>query len=348
MAADAALRASRPRPRRGVAQARPQCEDRQPDSRRRPGGHGGHAGRRVPEATGEPNGGQGRRRRSGGGAGGAAAGAAGAGAGSAAAQGAAARGWGQGPAARAPQVTIPAASGTVLAFAQQLSATRSRSVDQARAQRRSGRLGRRHLAGGGLQSRGGQRGDRARARPAIRNSPTTMASAVHVINGASGKPTSTVPPGNGGQSQAAWSMDGTHLIYSQGGQLWLLDTTHPTTPPLDLTGANAADFDPSLAPTASAHIVCVHQRPQRHATVLCHDRSQHSQPRLHPPPRLHARAARWSGHRMGRRSSCSARRRATADQFGLIEFSSNVPFSTHAADWGQGQVVTPMTRRGRG
>ena len=79
--------------------------------------------------------------------------------------------------------------------------------------------------------------------------------AVHVIDGASGKPTITVPPGTGGQSQAAWSMDGTHLVYSQGGQLWLLDTTHPTTPPLDLTGANAADFDPSLAPTASAHIV---------------------------------------------------------------------------------------------
>jgi hypothetical protein len=35
-------------------------------------------------------------------------------------------------------------------------------------------------------------------------------------------------------------------------------------------------------------------------------------------------------------------------QFGLIEFNSNVPYSSHAADWGQGQVVTPMTSPGQG
>src|SRR5205807_984682 len=37
-----------------------------------------------------------------------------------------------------------------------------------------------------------------------------------------------------------------------------------------------------------------------------------------------------------------AQKTGNRGQFGLIEFNSNVPFSTHAADWGQGQVVTPI------
>src|SRR5204862_6801447 len=34
--------------------------------------------------------------------------------------------------------------------------------------------------------------------------------------------------------------------------------------------------------------------------------------------------------------------------FGLVEFLSNVPFSTHATDWGQGQMVTDDTHPGQG
>jgi beta-lactam-binding protein with PASTA domain len=245
----------------------------------------------------------------------------------------------------AGQVVVPAVSGTVLAVAQRLSklGLAPSSAAELSPAPRATVIGTAPAAGAKVKA----------------GSPVTVlvsagypqlayddGNAIHVTDGSTGKPTVPVPPGTGPQSQPAWSLDGTHIVYSQAGQLWLLDVSHPGTQPRDLTGPGADDHDPAFAPTNAAHVL---------AFIDAHNGTRLCFATVGPNP-LNPDCTSHPGFTLGRQVAWSPDGTAilvfgskTGDPatFALIEFVSNVPYSSHAADWGQGQIVT-TTKPGQG
>ena len=117
--------------------------------------------------------------------------------------------------------------------------------------------------------------------------------------------------------------------------------------PVALTGVDSVDRVPSFAPTSKASILAFVSGTG--GKQLCF--ATLGPNTLNPDCTNHPK---WS---LGRQISWSTDGRALLvfgaengnnKVFGLIEFVSNVPFSTHASDWGHGSVVTDITNPGHG
>ncbi|MGN6869050.1 MAG: PASTA domain-containing protein, partial [Solirubrobacteraceae bacterium] len=172
---------------------------------------------------------------------------------------------------------------------------------------------------------------------------------VHVIDPTTRKPAGNVPAGAGPDVEAGWSHDGTHVVVSEGGRL-VLDqpgaagaAPHPLTPPTP----GVEDLNPAFAPTSKALIVAFIQR-NAGGAKLCFATIG--------PFALNADCTAAPGWDLGGQVNWSpdgstilvlATRNHGAN-FGLLAFTSNVPFSTHAADWGHGTLQTDASVAGQG
>jgi hypothetical protein len=149
--------------------------------------------------------------------------------------------------------------------------------------------------------------------------------------------------------EASWSQDGTHLIVSEAGRLVLERPNvpgaapHPLTPPTP----GVEDRNPAFAPTTKALIAAFVQRSLGGAK-LCFATIG--------PFALNADCTGAPGWDLGGQVDWSpdgstilvlgSRNRGA--NFGLLAFTSNVPFSTHAADWGHGTLQTNASVAGQG
>jgi beta-lactam-binding protein with PASTA domain len=172
---------------------------------------------------------------------------------------------------------------------------------------------------------------------------------VHVIDPATGRPSGAVPPGVGPQVEAAWSADGTHLVISSGGQLVLEQPSRPGARPFVLTQPDPGveDVNPAFAPTTKALIVAFVERSPGRAK-LCFATigrfALNSDCTAAPGWDLGGEVA-WSPD--GSTILVLGTRNHGAN-FGLLAFTSNVPFSTHASDWGHGSLQTNASVAGQG
>jgi beta-lactam-binding protein with PASTA domain len=171
---------------------------------------------------------------------------------------------------------------------------------------------------------------------------------IHVVDSITRNPTATIPAGAGPQRDASWSIDGSHLVYVQGAQLWLLSPARPGARPSVLTGANSDDRDPAFAPTTKSNILAFVNRSGGHGR-LCFATVG--------PNLLNANCTSHAGFDLGRQVAWSPDGTAILvfgskighpETFGLIEFVSNLAFSTNASDWGSGQLVTDASRPRQG
>jgi beta-lactam-binding protein with PASTA domain/Tol biopolymer transport system component len=169
--------------------------------------------------------------------------------------------------------------------------------------------------------------------------------AVRVINPATLKPVTTVPAGQGAQVEASWSPDGTHIIYSQDGQLLLFRPNVKGAKPLQETQpqAGVADLNPSFAPTTKSPLIAFIQSTgtvQKPQTKLCFATIGPSA--LNPDctsagPWDLGGQVEWSPD--GTTILVFGSRNGGAN-FGILAFTSNVPFSTQASNWGHGALQT--------
>ncbi len=165
-------------------------------------------------------------------------------------------------------------------------------------------------------------------------------SAVQVVDGASGKPVVKVPPSTQSQEEASWSIDGSHLVYRQGNGLELLAAGKSGAQPVGLTGTEADAHDPAFAPTTKANIL---------AYIEDHGGSSQLCFATIGPYVLAPDCTSHPGWELGRQISWAPDgssilvfgvQTGHPGTFGLIEFVSNVPFSTQASNWGHGTLVT--------
>jgi WD40 repeat protein len=172
--------------------------------------------------------------------------------------------------------------------------------------------------------------------------------AIHVIDPTNGKPAGKLPPDTGPDVEASWSPDGTHLVFSDGGRL-VLDQPGTGSAPFAETPPTPGveDLNPAFAPTTKALIVAFVQRSAAGAK-LCFATIG--------PFALNADCTAAPGWDLGGQVAWSPDgstilvlgTRNHGMNFGLLAFTSNVPFSTHASDWGHGTLQTNASVAGQG
>ena len=173
--------------------------------------------------------------------------------------------------------------------------------------------------------------------------------AVHVIDPTTGRRSGTVPAGAGPAVEASWSPDGTHLVESQAGRLVLVQPNVPGAAPFALTPPTPGllDLNPAFAPTTKALILAFVERSSQSARLCFATIGRFA---------LNSDCTSAPGWDLGGQVDWSPDgstilvlgSRNHGANFGLLAFTSNVPFSTHAADWGHGTLQTNASVAGQG
>jgi len=158
-----------------------------------------------------------------------------------------------------------------------------------------------------------------------------------------------VPPGSGPQVEASWSPDGTHVIYSQNGQLVIAQPDNSAAVPLELTTVprGESDVNPAFAPTLRSLTIAFVENLDG-SSMLCFAT-------IGKPPITPSCTSAPPGWSIGGdldwvngSSILVPGTRSNGANFGLLEFASKVPFSTHASNWGHGTLVTNASVAGQG
>jgi beta-lactam-binding protein with PASTA domain len=173
--------------------------------------------------------------------------------------------------------------------------------------------------------------------------------AIHVIDPTTSKPAGKVPAGVGPDVEASWSPDGTHLVVSAAGRLVLDQPGAPRAAPFPLTppAPGLDDRNPAFAPTSKALIIAFIQRSAGGAKLCLATIGRFA---------LNSDCTSAPGWDLGGQVNWSPDgstilvlgTRNHGANFGLLAFTSNVPFSTHAADWGHGTLQTNASVAGQG
>ncbi|HEY1715191.1 MAG TPA: PASTA domain-containing protein [Solirubrobacteraceae bacterium] len=165
---------------------------------------------------------------------------------------------------------------------------------------------------------------------------------VNVIDPTSGKVTGQVPAGVGQQVEPSWSPDGQHLVYAQNGQLVLVEPGAKGSTPAVITHPpqGTTDHNPAIAPTTKAIVVAYVQRVGNAAHQLCFvsvTKFSQSNSCVNAPGFDLGGQVNWSPD--GSTILVLGTKNNGAN-FGLLSFSSSVPFSGQASNWGQPTLQT--------
>jgi hypothetical protein len=165
---------------------------------------------------------------------------------------------------------------------------------------------------------------------------------VSVLDPSTTKPAAAVAGAAAGpQVEPSWSADGTELIYSQDGQLVLDKPAVKGFTPQALTQPQAGlqDRNPSFAPTTKASVVAFIEQTAT-GSSLCFASVG--------PFTLTPSCTTATGWSLGGQVDWAPNGKSVlvlgtqngGNNFGILEFSSRVPFSAQASSWGQGVLKT--------
>jgi beta-lactam-binding protein with PASTA domain len=175
-------------------------------------------------------------------------------------------------------------------------------------------------------------------------------SQVQVIDPTTGKPTTQIPGGVGAQVEPSWAVDGQHMVYEQNGQVVLVTPNVKGSAPIVLTRppAGISDRNPSFAPTPTAIVIAYIQGNATGANQLCFvSRGSFATTNscTTAPGWDLGGQVQWSPD--GTTILVLGSRNNGAN-FGLLAFSSSVPYSGQANNWGHPTMETDDSVPGQG
>jgi beta-lactam-binding protein with PASTA domain len=146
-----------------------------------------------------------------------------------------------------------------------------------------------------------------------------------------------------GDGEATWSADGTHIAYVSGRDIVVAAPGKPGS--VVLRGGGAAFRDPAFAP--AGRVLAVTKRTNGDGDLCLATVSGATQADCISEPNIDVgRSVSWSHD--GKEILVAGHPKGKPQNFGLVLYRSNVPFSPHAADWGKGVPVTDVSRTGVG
>ncbi len=164
---------------------------------------------------------------------------------------------------------------------------------------------------------------------------------VYALDGVNGKRVAIVAAGPRQATEPTWSPDGKSIAYVSDGRV-MLTSARGAGGPVALTPAGERFALPTFptAPSAPAVIAAIAQR-DGGLEDLCLLAVAHSSPScMEVSGWTLGDAITWAPD--GKRLLVEAARTSPAPSMvGLLEFTSAVPFSTRASDWGTGRLATP-------
>jgi beta-lactam-binding protein with PASTA domain len=166
---------------------------------------------------------------------------------------------------------------------------------------------------------------------------------VFTISGAGGRAT-PVAKGAIVEEQPSWSADGRRIAYRGGQRIFVVEARKGATP-VPVTAPGADFHNPSFAPQGDT--LAVIKREADNGDLCFMSVSAGTPPGCIDDPNFDlSRQLRWAPDGS---SLLAFAVDANEDQrFGLMRFTTTVPFSPNAADWDKGQLVTDVSRPGRG
>jgi beta-lactam-binding protein with PASTA domain len=173
---------------------------------------------------------------------------------------------------------------------------------------------------------------------------------INVVDPTTHKVSAQLPPGVGAQIEPSWSLDGQHLVYVQNTELVMVEPEVKGSAPAIITHppVGTMDRNPAFAPTPKAIVVAYVQRTAASAHQLCFASvtkfAQTNTCNNVPGWELGGQIS-WSPD--GQTILVLGTRNG-GHNFGLLAFSSSVPFSGQASNWGQPTIETNAQVAGQG
>jgi beta-lactam-binding protein with PASTA domain len=175
-------------------------------------------------------------------------------------------------------------------------------------------------------------------------------SSVSIVNPISEKPTAQLPAGVGIQVEPAWNADGSQMVYSQNGQLILFAPNQKGSKPFQLTTPppGTVDLNPAFAPESKSIVVAYIQRVNGAAHQLCfavYGKFAPTNTCTNSPTFDLGGQVNWSPDGS---TILVFGSRINGSHFGLLAFSSSVPNSGQASNWGQPTLETDASVANQG
>jgi beta-lactam-binding protein with PASTA domain len=168
-----------------------------------------------------------------------------------------------------------------------------------------------------------------------------------IVASGTGKGAKALAKGPGTQEEPTWSADGSHVAYRSGTQIVVV-APGGSGAEVAVTPANQDARDPAFAPTTDANVLAF-IRKTGDDSDLCFVTvgTKIGKPACIKDPRFDiGPPISWSPD--GASILALAVTRDNEKRFGLIRYTTQVPFSARASDWDKGTVVTDTSQAGRG
>jgi beta-lactam-binding protein with PASTA domain len=167
-------------------------------------------------------------------------------------------------------------------------------------------------------------------------------------NGADGKTLEPIAKGSQDEHDPAWSADGSAIIYTSDGQVFLRKLTGPDQPAQELTAKGEKFSDLAWAPTGRVNAIAM-AKEANDATDLCLARigaDGMSAPACKTEPDFSIqRKINWEPDGKG---LLAWGFRTGTQKFGIVRWTTKKPFSTDPDDWSAGKFETDVTTPGVG